>query len=89
LDASVRAVIAGEVEELGHSLEENVSLINLRLQLGWGSYASISQHLRRLALRQGALQAQRTSGLSHAQAGAEAPRRPTRLDMLAAKVARL
>ena len=25
------------------------SLINLRLQLGWCSYASISQHLRRLA----------------------------------------
>ncbi|MBK7532924.1 DNA-binding protein [Piscinibacter sp.] len=65
------------------------SLINLRLQLGWGSYASISQHLRRLALRQVALQAQRTGKLNHAQEGAEAPGQPTRLGTAAAEVTRL
>jgi len=64
------------------------SLINLRLQLGWGSYASISQHLRRLALRQVALQAQRTSELSRAQARAGSPA-STRLGMPAAEVTRL
>jgi hypothetical protein len=64
------------------------SLINLRLQLGWGSYASISQHLRRLALRQVALQAQRTCELSHARARGDAPA-STRLGMPAAEVMRL
>lgn len=61
------------------------SLINLRLQLGWGSYASISQHLRRLALRQVALQAQRTSELGRAQASADALVQSTRFGTAAAE----
>lgn len=64
------------------------SLINLRLQLGWGSYASISQHLRRLALRQVALQSHRTSELSHARARAGALSQPTRFDIGAAEATR-
>lgn len=43
---------------------------NLRLQLGRGSYTTISQHLRRLALRQVALQALR-AGPQSLQAAAE------------------
>lgn len=65
------------------------SLINLRLQLGWGSYASISQHLRRLALRQVALQAQRTSELSHEQARAASRSQTTRLSLSVTEAMRL
>lgn len=38
--------------------------INLRLQLGRGSFTTISGHLRRLALPEVALQAQKTSEVS-------------------------
>lgn len=52
---------------------------NLRLELGRGSYTTISQHLRRLALRQVAQQAQRSSehrraGQEQASSGTQPPR---------------
>lgn len=61
---------------------------NLRLQLGRGSYTTISQHLRRLALRQVALQAQRTSELGHAQTRGDAGSHRARLEDMTAQAIR-
>lgn len=52
---------------------------NLRLQLGRGSYTTISQHLRRLALRQVVMQAQRAGECSREESSADSHARPTQL----------
>lgn len=65
------------------------SLINLRLQLGWGSYASISHHLRRLALRQVAAQAQRATKRSRAEDRSSLSEEPSRLGSAESEFTRL
>ena len=67
----------------------NPSLINLRLQLGWGSYASISHHLRRLALRQVAEQAQRATKRSRAEEASRSSEQPPRLGNAESEFTRL
>ena len=61
---------------------------NLRLQLGRGSYTTISQHLRRLALRQVALQALRP-GPQNSQAAVETSPRARQLAGVGVEVRRL
>lgn len=62
---------------------------NLRLQLGHGSFTTISQHVRRLALRQVALQVQRTSEGSQAQSAGDTGSQATRLGRPAVNAMRL
>lgn len=62
---------------------------NLRLQLGRGSYTTISQHLRRLALQQVAAQAQRGTARSRAEEGNRISEQPPRLDNAESEFTRL
>lgn len=62
---------------------------NLRLQLGRGSYTTISQHLRRLALQQVAAQARRATERSRAEQGSRTGEQPPRLGHAESEFTRL
>ncbi len=62
---------------------------NLRRQLGRGSFTTISQHLRRLALRQVSVQAQRTNEVSKAHSAVDTRLQQTALELTTEEASRL